>query len=327
MIDSIKLAGRYLFQNIFGVSSAEVKAAVDSEVHKGARFETLSFPSTGLSEYKLVQFYRPLSNGRTLAGLGADKNEDRAYIKAIFEYFERQAFFNFGFDLGFASTNGVGAHRFPFLARSAGLNELYERDGFLRHWYSQTPFQDFSGHHQKGIHYLSNLVRADGLSIRFKRTYLGHVPVTLCFLSKVSDTGFALGLSAGRGTAADLEKSFLEALINYFFGHEGQSETEQRARISGGQLRSLGDHRAYWLLGNAGLPDFVQRPLNLEKSERYRLAPAVLTSYRLGDGPIPVVGLKSPDLIDLEVGLPGSDTEALLRRSGLIFRPIHHPIP
>ncbi|MGK5089212.1 YcaO-like family protein [Bdellovibrionota bacterium FG-2] len=322
---------RNVLRSLLGVTNRDLNEAIQAEQAEGAAFERLLFPIACLKDFYLIQFYKMTDRGRAIAGLGADWDEKHAYRKAVFEYFERKAVISLGPSLGFDSTNGVGAHRYPALAFRAGMNELFERDSFLRHWYSKTPFSKIEGSLTS-----SNRVWVDDMDQRgyrtlFCKTHLGFLATTLVFLIDRKTGGFALGLSSGRGGEEDAQKAFMEAATNLFFGNEGKQNEELISRVKVHGITSLIDHRTNWLLINP-VPSWV---LSLVESTDQQIRVGKLRDPKvervtLAMAPVPVVGARCEDSLNLVLGLPNERDLAILRRSQL--HPIDddfvpHPIP
>lgn len=234
-----------------------LKLAVHREIENGARYEELRFPIEGLSELKLFQLIKRNSEyGRAISGLGMSLDEDHTYFLAAMEFFERESFLRNSKKYDLLSTNGIASGLDFKQAKHAALSELYERDSFLRHWYTATPFEKLTPElpqYEKVI----TALEGDGLEIKFFSTYLGHQVTTVCILMQKSDRGFVVGLSCGKGAGRDSEKSLLEAIINYYFGHEGLSKEESISRIETNGFKRLVDHRNYWLHLKS-LPEWVE---------------------------------------------------------------------
>ncbi len=318
-----------LLRAIFGVTNRDLEQAIQIELSEGAAFERLTIPMAGLKKFHVIQFFKVTGSGRAIAGLGVDLKEQYAYRKAIFEYFERKAVISVGLQNGFTSTNGVAAHRYPALAFRAAMNELFERDAFLRHWYSRTPFiavDDLSS--------LSPQIRLDelhafGYRPFFCKTHLGFFPTTLAFLIHQKTGNFALGLSSGRG-GGDLNKSFLEAAINLFFGNEGKTTEELLQHLKDHGVVSLRDHRTFWLQANP-IPGWLHDPISIDSNlGRPRKPTPKIERVTLANSPVDVVGARCDEALDLALGLPKERDLLILRRSnllpsdGLLFP---HPIP
>lgn len=74
--------------------------------------------------------------GDKLFGLGFGEDEDLALTKALSEIFERVVLW----DKRFKTSNGMAAHVSHELAFQSAVNEVRERDLFLCHFLSHTPF-------------------------------------------------------------------------------------------------------------------------------------------------------------------------------------------
>ncbi len=74
-------------------------------------------------------------DNKKIEGQGVDKNKDMAITKAISEAFERSVLFDKDI-----TSNGVAAHENLGRAKENARNELIERDLFLSHFYTSTPF-------------------------------------------------------------------------------------------------------------------------------------------------------------------------------------------
>ncbi|MGK5088801.1 YcaO-like family protein [Bdellovibrionota bacterium FG-2] len=311
-----------IFCSLLGVTNRDLNEAIQEEQAQGAVFERLLFPVASLKDFHLIQFFKPTENGRAIAGLGADWDEKRAYRKAVISA---------GIELGFNSTNGVGAHRYPALAFRAGTNELFERDSFLRHWYSKTPFfkldESLISSTQAWIGDLKSL----GYRSLVCKTYLGFISTTLAFLIDEKTGGFALGLSNGRGGKEDTQKAFIEAVINLFFGNEGKPTEELLSRVKKHGVRSLIDHRTNWLLINS-VPAWILTPVGSmdQQIKVAKLKVPKVERVTLAVRPVPVVGAHCEESLNLVLGLPNERDLEILRRSQLFpvnggFVP--HPIP
>jgi hypothetical protein len=321
---------KILLRPLLGVSNRELQQAIAQEQSEGAKFERVVFPVESLKDIHLIQFFKKTDSGRVIAGLGTDRDEKKAYRKAVFEYFERQAVVTTGFSLGFDSTNGVGAHRYPALAFRAGVNELFERDAFLRHWYSKTPFTPITEPHDLSIQLAVSDFKKLGYETILCKTRFGFLSTTLAFLVNRNTGGFALGLSSGRGRRNDVHKALVESAVNLFFGNEGKPLEELYARINDYGVKALVDHRSYWLLLNS-IPDWVTAEQTFGGTqegvtEQYPKIERVM----LSETPVPVVGARSDGVLDLVLGMPSEKDISILRASNLIppdgeFLP--HPIP
>lgn len=286
------------------------KRLILTELAKGAEFDEFKLPLQSMQNYKVVQF-RP-AMGKSLAGLGASTNPNDAYKIAYFEYLERKALFDYGIHYGFNSTNGIALHKFKFLASSSARSELFERDSFLLHWHSSTPFITIEINEiQPQLISAINELKTLGYETRFGKTFLGEQDTIITTLIDTKTQGFALGLSSGRGTQKDIEKAFLEACINLFFGDCGRSKNELLNQIKEEGISNLSAHRTLWLYLKS-LPSWFYG--NPESKPTYVRSSRQIQEILLTKEPFPVVGVYSKDLIMLEIGEPSGTTIDLLRR-------------
>jgi hypothetical protein len=75
-------------------------------------------------------------NGESIHGWGADRQEELALTKAFAEATERVVVH----EQKMTNSNGLAAHTDPTLACELAVNELQERDLFLCHYLTRTPF-------------------------------------------------------------------------------------------------------------------------------------------------------------------------------------------
>lgn len=286
------------------------KQLIFNELERGAQFDELKFPLRALQNYKVIQFRSALES--ETAGLGTSMNLKDAYKIAYFEYLERKALFDFGVHHGFDSTNGIALHKFQFLASAAARSELFERDSFLLHWHSRTPFISIA---LKGVSErictAVTEIKGLGFETRFGRTFLGEQEAIVSTLIDMNTGGFALGLSSGRGTAKDIEKAFLEACVNLFFGDCGKSKDELINQVKAEGVGSLAGHRTLWLYLKP-IPGWFYD--TCESTCVYERNTIKLKQILLSMEPYPVVGVYSPDVLKLEVGEASGTTIDLLRR-------------
>ena len=176
---------------------------IDTQIKSGAEFKKVTIPLETLRWLHTIHFSF-LENSLDYYGLGSDINEKLAYVKAVVEFYERKAFYDVGIKRGFTSTNGIAGHRFYNLAHKAAIAELYERDAFLCHWYSQTPFLKVENTNTDVQNVIAELSSMQ-IKTLFRSTYLGFQKIILCFLINEQTGGFALGLSSDKQqTANDL---------------------------------------------------------------------------------------------------------------------------
>jgi ribosomal protein S12 methylthiotransferase accessory factor YcaO len=284
---------------------------IESEISSGGLFQEFHYPLGRLAHFKLVQFHRQLSNGIDCYGLGCATDLKSAYLKAFYEFLERKAFFERGVSLGFESTNGIAIHKLQTLAARTALAELIERDAFLLHWYAKVPFRILPPSYWSHLADYCDQLNELGYKAVFAKTELGLRTTYVAFLISLSSSGFVVGTSSGKSMRADLEKAFTEACTNLFLvGTQDDDGSIERIKTNG--VRSLRDHRAYWL-HFAGLPAWALavEPSNIQNAE-FQLRPKYI---EISKAPLPVVGVSAEGVLQLRVGPPQEkDHEILLAR-------------
>jgi ribosomal protein S12 methylthiotransferase accessory factor YcaO len=160
------------------------------EMEPGISVENIYSQYLSQGGFKLVQIRSQLQSGVECGGLGVDRDPRIALIKALSEYFERKAVLVADELLGFNSTNGVASHRFSLLAKHAAYFELAERDAFLAHWYSRSPFEKVDDIPSRLIGILRSF-DANNLKALFFVTNLGFEKATVCFIVDKTSGGFA----------------------------------------------------------------------------------------------------------------------------------------
>ncbi len=283
---------------ILKIKKSYLKLAVHREIESGARYEALKLPIEGLEDLKLFQLTKEETEyGVEISGLGMSLDQDQAYFLAAMEFFERESFVRNSKKHNLYSTNGIASGLDFMQANHAALSELYERDSFLRHWYSSTSFERIYPELSKYKQVLGTLER-DGLEIRFYKTFLGHKVTTACFIIQREERGFVVGLSCGKGESRDSEKSLLEAIINYYFGHEGITKDRAIERIQNHGFKRLVDHRNYWLYLEA-FPEWIESEKDCLTGDL--LTPKIEEIYR-ENGVVKTVCLHSDHLIPITLG-------------------------
>jgi hypothetical protein len=282
-------------------------------------------PTELTSNIYIIQYFKNHPQFRIVSGLGSDRNLEAAYVKAVVEYFERLAFFENEHKLGLTSTNGIAAHPYMIMAKKMANDEMFERDAFLRHWYTQTPFIKM----EPSLKTLDLIVKLKTLKIDLvlAHSYLGYQKVTCAFLIDLETSGFALGLSSGRGKQ-DEDKAIFESIINYFFGHSGKSKDELIKDLLESEIKSLEHHRSFWLY-NQKFPDFMVKTGVQLTPEKFPTL-AGKTNYNiLRDDNLKIVKMSNENLIELSVGDVTKTRIKLtgINPNGLVGPFKYHPIP
>ena len=176
-------------------------------------------------------------------GIGQAQDKRLAIEKAYVEALERWVF-NYHYKLFKLdeNSNGWAAHPSKKLAFYNSRKEAIERDLFLCHFYSHTPFQDISGHpsilKNQFVQSLKSRLESVGLEIKF-----GLLPSEFslqCIIATIFGDqferpfGLILGMGIERNRAKAIEKASLEALVKaipviYGFGSKPLTEREFRS--------------------------------------------------------------------------------------------------
>ena len=305
---------------------------IAQELKSGGKFTRIEFPIKRLNEFFTIQFSHKIADGSEQFGLGSDKNEKLAYVKAYVEFLERKAFWEIGLSKGYISTSGIAGHRFSFLAKQAALAELYERDAFLIHWYLNYPFSKMKIQDQLILECMVEL-KNQGYGALFFKTTLGKIRTVICFLVNKNTGGFVVGLSSGKPVTQDIHKAFTEAIINLFCGDLTLSEKDLKKNLEDQGLNNLQNHRSYWLYKKT-IPSWIFKndPIIPMIKER-TLKPKICDSFTVSYGKVKVVGIKMSSVLELHLGFPNkNDIDTLTRRvtfdnelNSIVSFP--HPIP
>ncbi|MGE4131038.1 MAG: YcaO-like family protein [Bdellovibrionales bacterium] len=305
---------------------SKIQREVTQDLGTGGRFARLPNPLKSLPLH-LIQFEKSHEGLGPVFGLGVAPTLKKAQIVAYFEYIERLAYLQLGAEVGLTSSNGIAAHKFRFLAKRSGAFELFERDAFLAHWYSQSPFRHWENAEIPPV--LKLVIRE--LKVRGQRTILattslGFQPTVVCFLINEATGGFCIGTSAGKGKTGDAFKALIEAVINLEFGDYGIPRADLIAEARGQTFESLNSHRAYWLYVDQ-LPKWVNISASHRPLERH---PPRINFLLLKTHPFPVVAAQSESLLQLEAGPPsnGSIDKLTARLSSRYTSqsPLPHPM-
>lgn len=117
-----------------------------------------------------------------------------------------------------ATSNGMAVHLSPSHAINSATNELIERDLFLCHFLTQTPFKKI----KSDVLWINNILdqlRETNIEISFySMGSINSVEAILCTISgiKAKDSfGYIMGTAAGDKRDSSIESAFLEAFRNY----------------------------------------------------------------------------------------------------------------
>jgi hypothetical protein len=260
-----------------------------------------------------------LVKGVRYYGRGTGVTEGLALKKACAEAIERFFLNHFKF----VNSNGIAIHESFERAALAATNELVERDLFLCHFLTSTPFFPSS---IESI-FLDKIIRKlNVINVSVQFYFMGDFEnghASLCVIGGLKASvpfGYILGTAAGRGEAADL-LAFLEAFRNY-------------AHLRPEQAISIDDFLAKNLDSTVSFKDHGNLALNTDYAEMlksiYFSGPTIrpdsttllkdLRSHKLDmrdtpfeKSPLVVVRSSSVTLQSLFVGLPSSENLNLSR--------------
>lgn len=159
-------------------------------------------------------------------GKGLALTEEHAFEKAIGEAIERYCVL---YDGSFANTNGIALHTELESARSNAVNELLERDAYLCHFHTTTPFFAYSDVDRDGSIFPSvdRILIDHGFKLRVARLSSKdglYITIAMCMgIGLNTHFGFTLGLGCSQSIKNSLNSSILEAisfLPSYIAGEE-----------------------------------------------------------------------------------------------------------
>lgn len=152
---------------------------------------------------------------REFEGRGTDSLEDLAIEKAVTEAIERYFVF---IDKNLSTTNGVAAHPIKEEAIKNAKYELIERDLFLTHFHSGTPFQPLSQEIWDSYIPARSKETLEAKKIDLKLYNLGNQNDIFSVLAVASGANYQkpFGIVVGFGTKSALDKAILSAVIELF---------------------------------------------------------------------------------------------------------------
>lgn len=290
------------------MNAFRIGSIIQKELEDGGRFESLVPPLSSLKNLHFIQFRKSMGTENAY-GLAVSRDMRKAQIVSYFEYLDRKAFHENWKRLNLRSTNGVAAHKFRFLAKQAAISELIERDSFLIHWHSQTPFKSIAGN------LLTDQISEDlcqqNFSLNLFETTLGLKKTVVCILINEKTGGFCVGSSSGKGSKGDIEKAAVEAVINLCFGGYGKNTDQLISDLELNGMTNLESHRTFWLY-KAQAPNWL-RSKKANQFEVSVIDPEFKT-MNVAQDPFPVVAVQSPKLFQLVVGPPSAEELSKLTR-------------
>ena len=162
-------------------------------------------------------------NGRTYIGRSTREKESAVRVSLI-EAIERAVCIGNQIE----TTNGVAAHFSQDRARLNARNELLERDLFLSHFITQTPFRRIGNVSVPNLRQSMNFIeKADDSVAFFKMRPSNLGQGFLCVISGSKRWGGIIGLSFGDDSEENLIfKAFLEAFRQYWHLSDIQGLTQ-----------------------------------------------------------------------------------------------------
>lgn len=146
-------------------------------------------------------------DGVNHTGRGIDRRPLVASVKSLCESLESYIMSQGSF---VTSSSGLSVHVDRHAAYKHALNEIVERDCFLTHYLTKTPFHTIS---DDISNYVSICTKV-GLNVRFGLGYSAfeNLSTVICKIDlSAFDLGFVIGLGTSETLSVAIEKSFLEA--------------------------------------------------------------------------------------------------------------------
>ena len=147
------------------------------------------------------------------SGSGIDKSSDMAFVKAGVEAIERAICFE-----NKKRSNGIAGHIKDDLAKRNAKYELLERDTFLSHYLTKTPFVCVEKELEKNTMYQNMIEKLKPLGVNFEvfgmkapNNYFGH----FCLCTPLTEK-YAFSSIIGLGLSDTKEKSLNKSLLECF---------------------------------------------------------------------------------------------------------------
>lgn len=155
------------------------------------------------------------ADGKKVSGRGMAFNERSAFEKAIGEALERYIYISDG---SFPNTNGMALHSSIEIARRSAFQELMERDAYLCHYYTKTPFfrcldSDLGSSIYRDVSRILNRNDFDLIVARLSSSSDQYISIAACIgTGGASNYGFSLGLSCQPSSTSSINASIMEAV-------------------------------------------------------------------------------------------------------------------
>ncbi len=156
----------------------------------------------------IVSYEHPIYG--KIFGYGEDESKCFAKLKAINELLERECCFENKKRFGKLSSNGVASHENQRKSSEAAIRELLERDAFLRHWLTKTPFdEDVTKYNciRSFINYLSGINH----KLKILSTNLSSIDVKIALIINQETGGFIVGTAYKKYPEESVYKAVSEA--------------------------------------------------------------------------------------------------------------------
>lgn len=173
------------------------------------------FDGHKLYDYRVSALYK--NNKIVATGQSPEKNT--AFIKASAELIERMIFYSL--ETRNKSTSGLAVHIDEDEAIKNARNELIERDLFLCHYLTKTPWLEIYPRIKSSLHNkIVSKLRSSGYQIRFGQLSNedGHITTVCAATGKNTrpEIGYIIGLSTKSDIQSSIEKSIEELQMNAF---------------------------------------------------------------------------------------------------------------
>ncbi len=150
------------------------------------------FRPIGFRFFKYITEIRAKLGTHEIFVCGESNDDEVSWQKAFSELYERSALVAFGSTFGATTSNGWAAHPNREHARLNTILELVERDAFLAHWYSKTPFveipkNEFPLDIQAWV--VTELSRSEFPNLRILLSTIGLGPSVTCLLTNKDGFG------------------------------------------------------------------------------------------------------------------------------------------
>ena len=207
-------------------------------------------------------------DGKRFIGRGTAASEELAFLKAGAEAIERA----YCGGLGIHSV-GVAAHVDEKSAQENAINEWIERDTFICHFYTKTPFlpvMDLRPQVFEGFSGVVAKLDSFGITLRLFRAESARYPVVLAVASGLNASpawGGIVGLGSNSNERASTQSALLEALRNVaaiVLGDPGQTITNDEflslQNPTSTDRQRLARNADYWSIMAHLFPGVAARP-------------------------------------------------------------------